>query len=151
MGVLSSKNYYIQVIFSNSERVIQGQPEPFIGKANRANIESPIMSRSSSDVSRVDVNGLRRGWIMCRYIGSAPCCVVNIKTCIEKQIAHSSSCQYEEKQNNTLEFVIEGYEQANNSLCEYLKNSKAALSIPLSIEQNPTSANNVMYPNDPNS
>ena len=29
MGVFSSKNYYIQVIFPDSERVIQGQPEPF--------------------------------------------------------------------------------------------------------------------------
>ena len=29
MGVFSSKNYYIQGIFPDSEHVIQGQPEPF--------------------------------------------------------------------------------------------------------------------------
>ena len=143
MSIFSLKNYYVQVIFPNSECVIQGQPEPFIGKANRAGIESLIMSRSSSDASRVDVNGLRRGRIMCRYIGSAPCwCVVNMSSPIGKQFAHPSSCEYEEKQNDTLEFVVEGYEQANNSLSESLINSKAALSIPLSIQQNPMSANN---------
>ena len=130
----------------------KANPSLFNGKTNRANKESPIMSRSSSDASRVDVNGLRRGRIMCRYIGSAPCwCVVNTSSPRGKQFAHPSSCEYEEEQNDTLEFVVEGYEQANNRLSESLINSKAALSIPLSFQQNPTSANNITYPNDPNS
>jgi hypothetical protein len=67
VGIRVQRNWW------NPNRFSHNSSPSFIGKVDRANIKSPIMSRSSRDASRVDVYGLRRGWIMYRYIGSAAC------------------------------------------------------------------------------